>query len=345
MSAKTKARPQRVRYSDDQLLAASDLNLDEAYEDSMRRMHIRGLHDTWGVSLGYYLSLSNEENQVLLGPGLAYDALGRELLLADTLNLPAPEPEGSFEMPLAYDLVISATELSEMQAERQRRGTCARVLAEGIHLRWVLAGKVNSFQAETVSKLVKLGLEVPLGRFIYFPSSGTFSGPDLSFRTNARPLLRPHMVLGKISLNQVGLTPDVLAGQVEIDTSAAGFSSQTQYFVWMPQNPLAKINNVTKIWGPFLSVVDPAMDRFTLKVFFASPFNDPQEIFMQMEDLLGAYGETTEIFWLGVEPVTGCRPQPNFVELIARMNGLVQNPALLWSNAMKPFGWMKEVKG
>ena len=133
---------QRVRYSDDQLLAARDLNDDEFYEASLRRMHVRGLHDTWGVALGFYLSLSDNKDQVLVGPGLAYDAMGRELLLSETLAMPIPAPPAGVSVPLTYDLALSQRDLAEILAHRKQMAACQnKVPAEGISIRWVLAGE------------------------------------------------------------------------------------------------------------------------------------------------------------------------------------------------------------
>ena len=46
----------RIRHRQDERLLATDLNTDMAYEAMLRRLHLRSLHDTWGVALGLRLA-------------------------------------------------------------------------------------------------------------------------------------------------------------------------------------------------------------------------------------------------------------------------------------------------
>ena len=43
---------QRIAYHEGQLLSARDLGDDAAYESRLRGLHVRGLHNTWGVAPG-----------------------------------------------------------------------------------------------------------------------------------------------------------------------------------------------------------------------------------------------------------------------------------------------------
>ena len=62
---------QRIRYYDDQLLKADDLQDDVAYEARMRELHVRTVHNTWGVALGFEIDVSKDRDAVLIGPGIA----------------------------------------------------------------------------------------------------------------------------------------------------------------------------------------------------------------------------------------------------------------------------------
>ena len=42
----------RITYRDGQLLTALDLSDEQRRHDRLRRLHVRYLHDTWGIALG-----------------------------------------------------------------------------------------------------------------------------------------------------------------------------------------------------------------------------------------------------------------------------------------------------
>src|SRR4051812_4682246 len=71
--------------------------------DAARRaLHVRAVHGTWGVALGFELALADGGQAVAVGPGFGYDCRGREIASAELLQTRLP----SLGEPA--DLVISA---------------------------------------------------------------------------------------------------------------------------------------------------------------------------------------------------------------------------------------------
>ncbi|HEX3003528.1 MAG TPA: hypothetical protein VHO27_04910 [Angustibacter sp.] len=77
--------PERVRYFDGQLLGVDDLRAEQEYHRAMRYLHNR-LHGS-GVASG--LDVGVEAGQVKVGPGLAVDAAGREIVLTESVCVDA----------------------------------------------------------------------------------------------------------------------------------------------------------------------------------------------------------------------------------------------------------------
>jgi hypothetical protein len=51
------------------------------------------------------------------------------------------------------------------------------------------------------------------------------------------------------------------------------------------------------------------------------------------------------LYWVGVEPVAGCQPNPSFTLIYLPIGILLQNAGLIWSVAMQSFGSAKEEMG
>jgi len=216
---------------------------------------------------------------------------------------------------------------------------CAdKVPAEGVSIRWVLAGDQSGPATDLLAKDLRLGLEVPLGRFVLDPIAGTLRGPVPGFRKNARPLLRPHIGAGAIGFDTIGLTPDTPDIRVAVPTSDAGFSSPPQYFVFLPQNALVKSVNSAGCVGPLLSVSQPLRNRFTLRATLAADGKiPPEDRHGRLEALLGELSGS-QVYWVGVEPVAGCQPNPDFTFVYYPFGAMVKQVVGMWALAMKPFG-------
>ena len=79
--------PIRVNYFDGQALTAADFRTEQDYHRNMRYLHNRLLHG-WGIVDG--LDVDNDGAAVRVGPGVAIDARGRELVLPERVGVDLP---------------------------------------------------------------------------------------------------------------------------------------------------------------------------------------------------------------------------------------------------------------
>jgi hypothetical protein len=289
---------QRIRYRDGQELDGRDLRDDGDYESRMRGLHTRALHDTWGIALGLGVSLSGDRQHVLVAPGLAYDIRGNELLLADALDLPVPAGVGSRPLVLA----IRAGTGSEDWV-RLARGAC---LPGGSRTEVVQP----VFLWQTPARL-HLGEDVPLATL-----GGTEGSVMLQtvVRRNARPLLRPYMGWGTQAVTMGSAGSPLQLGEltVDVDTSDAGFTDVPFYFaVLSTAGPLPVLD----------SIEDATSTGFTYRLLPAP------EIVPAMQRTVPA---AATVFWLGVEPVTGCEPVLDLTRIFTLAGLLLEDWKPIW---------------
>jgi hypothetical protein len=75
----------RVRYFDHQLIRAGDLSLDQTYHRRMRELQNRLMY-RWGIGEGLQVVAAGTD-AVTVGPGVAFDRDGHQILLADPVML------------------------------------------------------------------------------------------------------------------------------------------------------------------------------------------------------------------------------------------------------------------
>lgn len=312
MVSQQQSGAERVRYYQSQLLTARDMQDDVAYEDRMRWLHVHGLHNTWGIALGFLLRLSEDKRQVTIGTGLAYDCRGREIMLAKELNFDGPlPPPGIGAGLLVFDLVVRYRSLDEISMARQLSANCLgndTQMREQPVFRWAFAGEAHaSAGLPPLSNDMRLGEDIPLGRFV-LEASGLLRGPDPQTRRNVQPLLRPHITFGvtrpgELVWKQIQTTPGQRA---EINTQSGGFSNPPFYFATLAHNPW----NDLKVIGPFVSVAAPTKTSFSLELQFARlPGGSADDATKIVDDRK----QQTTVLWLGIEPVTGCQPDTSFL--------------------------------
>ncbi len=93
----------RPNYFDGQLLGAEDFILDQTYAIARRRLHNRLLH-TWGVAQGLTISFATGASTATISAGVAYDSLGREIVLAADAQTPSVgnQPGATLYVTIAY---------------------------------------------------------------------------------------------------------------------------------------------------------------------------------------------------------------------------------------------------
>jgi hypothetical protein len=220
----------RVHYWQGQLLASGDLQTQLATGEELRRLHNRTVHRAYGIAIG--LGAALDSGAIQLTCGMAYDCAGRGLIVERDRTVRLPNSViGPMTLVLSYDPAA----------------------ADGIALSWV-----PSLQAQP-------NTQVAITRVIL--NAGTVEIEPAFRSVVARPLARPHLATGTTVPGQTSWQPwtidDVEIGvQVEVDTSAAGYTTTPHYFAQaVPGQPSA---NFVPAW--FTSIADPTPESFTLQL-------------------------------------------------------------------------------
>lgn len=313
----------RIRYRQDQRLQADDLKDDMAYEAQLRALHIRTVHRTWGVALGFEVSLDEADNTVTVTPGLAYDCHGHEILSSRSQIFSAPSLPNSVTAGW-FELVIRYRQLStpSLHYESLCSSSDSPTL-EQPDWRWVYAGPVDDSAAHPppLAADVRLGKEIPLARVQV--TSGQFVALDFSQRRNAQKLVRPHIATGQQRQGSLTINGSILSWSVEIDTSSAGFSSETPlYFVSLADHPLSPTSGFIQLLqnsggprreellqraiGPWVSINHPNRNLFRLEVRMAvADLSLRNQLLALPRNILQL---PITVNWLGIEPVGSCAP-------------------------------------
>jgi hypothetical protein len=99
--------PVRMNFFEGQLLRAEDLRTEQDYHRQMRCLHNRLLHG-WGIVDGY--GVEDDGGTVLVGPGVAIDSLGRELVLPESARIELP-PEAAVAQQTLWYLLATWEEI------------------------------------------------------------------------------------------------------------------------------------------------------------------------------------------------------------------------------------------
>jgi hypothetical protein len=332
-AARSRPATERVRLYDGARLTARDLRANETFEDRLRRLHVRGIHGTWGVAIGYEVSRSAEGGGVGVGPGIAYDCAGRPIVSARPLAVaPPPPPPGSDAPSWWFDLLIRYRDEDSLLAARDPAGTvgvgCAATFEERPELRWAFAGDARG-DVPPLAESARLGDDVPLARFLV-GGGGVLSEPDLSLRRNAQGLVRPHIAGGRVRQGSVAISGSPLHWSATIDTTDAGFDTQVPfYFVSLADHPFGPRSGfaplvgpdpslgLKRLLGPFVSIASAGRSNFVLDVRSAFPVEAAKNLPPQLSRALHLKLPVA-VDWVGLEPVGGCAPQfewPVFVDL------------------------------
>jgi len=296
----------RVTYRDGQLLAALDLQDDHRLALRRHALHTRYLHETWGIALGFELTVEDDERTIAIGPGHAIDELGRDILLAKGGKVAVPDVEDPerFVLTLRY---------REDAAFRDRRELDLVCLSGGLDLRnerpvfsWYRPGEV------------RFGIEVPLAS-VDVEDGRIRHGPNLRVRRTTRPLVRPHIGRGETEAGRTGwqyIIEDTASPDfglfVNVDTSKAGFTHTPLYFaqVMGDFNSIAEGNlaefgpHAALSLGSQVYIARSSIAEFTLRV---TPHTavDAEE----------AERRRWQVAWIGMEPMAGCVPSMVWLQL------------------------------
>jgi hypothetical protein len=118
---------ERQQFFNGQRLFADDLQYIEAFNREMRWLHNRSLHQA-GIGGGLKVYGEKGDRQVLIGPGYAIDAQGREIVLIENHAEPVPPvagKDGRNDEAAVYDLVVSYGRSDDLDDAETRQGVCS----------------------------------------------------------------------------------------------------------------------------------------------------------------------------------------------------------------------------
>lgn len=271
----------RVTYREGQLLASRDLHDDFDTAQRLRRMHVRFLHNTWGIALGFTVYGQVSDDFVHVGPGYAIDISAREILLSQDTVLPVPQTTGATDLIL----VVSYTPDSVFRNLPDIAAFCAGTDIDPRAERPVFAWRTP----DTLNP----GPDVPLAH-VRLNNGALVLVPDLSVRRYARRQVRPHIATGTV--DAIGR---MLADGLTVDTSDAGFAQSAEYFAKLDFSRNALIDIAAQFAGNSAFIQSAGPKQFVYRVPELLKFAP------------AALSLTFTVTWIGVEPATGCEPISN----------------------------------
>ena len=282
----------RVSFRDGQLLAAADLGDVTAAAARFRRLHSAYLHGGCGIALGFDVDAQAGDASVLVGKGFAIDSLGREILLAENLNLPVPQ----MESPVT--LVLTAG-YQDDTAFRQRPEVAGLCFAESVcprserpALEWRLPSAVRP------------GLDVPLAGVEVV--QGTLgSPPDLDIRARVPRIAQPRLAFG---LAEPSWIQHDGFWRTTVDTGEAGFTAVPAYFAALHGTSGSRFKGNS--WA-FLGLLAGAIEDATESQFtYALPDLGIGSIEMSP----GAIVPGARICWAGIQPPVDGEPGLTYID-------------------------------
>jgi hypothetical protein len=233
---------ERPAFFDGQELFAADLDGIVGLNRAMRWLHNRSLHQA-GVGNGYAVAGRRGDREVRVQPGYALDALGREIVLLDTAELPVPPVAADRDgLAVVFDVTVSYPPDDDLDEVETRAGICR---PRGVVRRrerpvfcWVRLERAPDGTLRAVDPAqaadIDAGMKVVLTRAAV---RNCKLDADLSIvqRRNARPPDQPHIACGRATVDWQPWkttnvkTPTPLGIQADVDTSAAGFRLVPSY--------------------------------------------------------------------------------------------------------------------
>jgi hypothetical protein len=249
-----RVEPERLLHQHGEALLRRDFAAQSDQDDQLRWWHNRALHGAYGVSEGLSVSTLNPGGQAKVSPGVAFDAFGRELILEQRRIIDVPETG------VEYLLVLSYERPPQTCGERLG-GLCqdGPFAHAGVRLQWV---RRAAFSLADGVPLAILNERAECAERWSLPLA----------RSQARPRIGHGLVVVDDEFDfgpwteEMFEEPFQLGVQLEIDTSAAGFTAVPCYFVELtifPPDPFSI---------PFLTVMArnhihaPEAGRFILRI-------------------------------------------------------------------------------
>lgn len=281
---------ERIRFFDGQRLLAPDLQTLESFNRQMRWLHNRSLHQA-GIGSGYAVSGKKGDREVVVTPGYAIDAEGKEIVLTSTRTEPVPPVSGGGNgKPTVYDLAVSYPTDADLKETETREGACqsrgtVRLREEPVFC-WVrLNDNGTASENEILKQRIHDGMLIVLAK-AQVANCQLKQDVSVTQRRNARPPKQPRIACA------VATHPnwdkinggDFKAWRAEINTASGSFGSIPSYTARVrSDDPVVQ----EKLFMSAVDVVDARPNHFTIRLFSSSA----------NEELL----KSTEVVWMGVE--------------------------------------------
>jgi hypothetical protein len=168
---------ERLRYWQGQRLRSRDFNDEATYTALLRAWHNRALHAAgYGIVEGLGIEFPSGGHEVEVRPGLAYDAAGRELLLARPVTMPLPQRISAGVLVLMLRFRPAETASNPAVAACLPGGTPGSL---AVDLLWMPAAQFDGREGVGLARLL------PTGRL----------DPEFA-PARTRPLARPRIAYG-----------------------------------------------------------------------------------------------------------------------------------------------------
>jgi hypothetical protein len=249
---------ERPVFFDGQRLTADDLAGALAYERELRWLHNRSLHG-WGIVFGLAVVGARGATSVTVSPGFALDCPGREIVLAETAELPVPPVAARSTWFLTASYADDADLTAVERAGACGTGGAVRLLDRPL-LRW----------HEAANGSASPGLELVL-------ATATVRGcrleTDLDLgarRQLAQP--RPYVFAGQTLHGRTVWRAAPEGVETTVSTAAAGFLGTPSYQARLAGTRSIAVGGIETIDG-FGSVANAGATSFTFRVTLPTGLN------------------------------------------------------------------------
>jgi hypothetical protein len=259
--------PERLVYWRGQMLRSADFRRQQRVSAQLRAAHNMALHDVGGVRRGLKATRAETEDGtpiVKVTCGLAFDCLGRELILQRDATVPMPPGGQEGDRVL---LLIRLRESENGSCCEERPTECwpsraVSLLEDSLEFHWM-----DADEARRLHGVALMGLE-HTGEGWADLDPGLFSAP------RTRPLSRPKLASGRTipgeSIWRYWFAGQRLAGlETSIDTSSAGYTHTPHYFASLSA---ASSLTASGFAPPYLThILQPTPRGFLFRIHFVSP--------------------------------------------------------------------------
>jgi len=320
---------ERSQFFNGQRLFASDLQAVEEFNREMRWLHNQSLHQP-GIGSGFAISGKKGDREVVMQPGYAIDAEGREIVLTETVTEPIPPvADDGFGGPVFFDLTVAYPDDRTLKPSETRDGVCAPRgtirLRESPVFCWVRLGPPPDRLPKDaiLNEAVQKGLRLRLARAQVLNCQ--LDRPlSLAQRRNAKPPEQPYVASGHAEkldwtlphgVSGLGFGLQIVAA---VNTASAGFRTPPSYSAHVLGDrefkfKLSPTMTVQRVLDGFVSLMAPTESGFTFSLLIPDslftrvpesesdpdPRKDEAKFKTQLLEQIAA--KQWRVDWIGVE--------------------------------------------